>query len=214
MMRLLAISDMHGDLTNLWEGMRASHPDLLLCCGDWGDPGMVTFDAFQSVLSQVPVLTVYGNHDDVNLLSALRNTDGSLVLLPTGHICQRDGLIFAGISGIWAKSHRKPYYITDEDTAHIAAELAGKGVDVLMSHGCPIGLADAIPGGRHGGQRSFLNAFHVISPRLYLCGHLHVPQERTLKDGCIIINVGYTCKGDYWVIDVAGKSIEAQHYKL
>ena len=56
-------------------------------------------------------------------------------------------------------------------------------VDILLTHGCPIGLADLTPTGRHGGQRCFLEAYKTIMPRLHLCGHLHVAQERTLKDG-------------------------------
>ncbi|MBV8609666.1 MAG: hypothetical protein JO034_19700, partial [Singulisphaera sp.] len=55
-------------------------------------------------------------------------------------------------------------------------------------------------GGR-GGQRCFLNAFHTIAPKLHLCGHLHVAQERTLKDGRRVINVGATPDGTVVVIE-------------
>jgi len=119
----------------------------------------------------------------------------------------------AAIGGIWAKSHKKPHYITDEDVAEAAARIARTGpVDILITHGCPVGLADLTPSGRHGGQRCFLEANKTISPRLHLCGHLHVPQERTLKNGRRIINVGATPEGSIVVIeaDPARGELEAR----
>ena len=85
-------------------------------------------------------------------------------------------------------------------------------MDILLTHGCPVGLADLTPSGRHGGQRCFLEANKAISPRLHLCGHLHVAQERTLKDGRRIINVGATPEGSVVVIefDPARRSLEAR----
>ena len=80
------------------------------------------------------------------------------------------------------------------------------------SHGCPIGLADMTPSGRHGVLRCFLEATHVISPRLHFCGHLHIAQERTLKDGRKVINVGMTPEGSYAVthFESSGHSLEAR----
>jgi uncharacterized protein len=213
-MRILAISDMHGNLANAGEAIRITRPDLTLCCGDWGDPGRIDPRALDAILAQSPMLSVYGNHDDLDLLSPARNRDGTPVLLAPGEVREREGLRFAGISGIWAMSHRKPYYVTDEDVERLTDELADRRVDVLLSHGCPAGLADTMPPGRHGGQRCFLNAFHTIRPRLYICGHLHVPQQRVLKGGQVIINAGYTCEGDYWLLDIRPDHIDFERHSL
>ena len=84
-------------------------------------------------------------------------------------------------------------------------------IDILLTHGCPIGLADLTPSGRHGGQRCFLDASKTISPRLHLCGHLHVAQERILKDGRKVINVGATPEGSYVfaLFDASRDTLEA-----
>jgi Icc-related predicted phosphoesterase len=112
------------------------------------------------------------------------------------------GLRVAAIGGIWAKSHAKPFYVTDADVAECATRIAASGpLDVQLTHGCPVGLADLTPTGRHGGQRCFLDASKLIAPRLHLCGHLHVAQERTMKDGRQVINVGATPEGAIVVID-------------
>ncbi|HEY3297458.1 MAG TPA: metallophosphoesterase [Armatimonadota bacterium] len=201
-MKLLAVSDMHGDLTNVFSALDTCTPDAVISCGDWGDPGEVDHEAFERLLERVAVFTVYGNHDDIDYLQSLKNRDGSSVLLQSGELVEWGGLRLAGINGIWAKSHAKGHYVGDEEVAANASALKGKRVDILLTHGCPVGTADSLPNGRHGGQKCFQDAYRIIAPRLYLCGHLHFAQEHVLKDGRMIINVGYTCEGDYWVIDI------------
>lgn len=213
-MKIVAVSDMHGDLKNVHRIIDNVRPDMMLCCGDWGDPGEFDPQEFTSVLARTFVLSVYGNHDDIDLLKEARNIDGSPVLLTPEEVREIGGILFAGISGIWAKSHREVYYVTNDNVARYAESLAGKGVDILLTHGCAIGLVDALPSGGHGGQRCFLDAFHRIAPRLYLCGHLHVAQKRVLKDGRIVINIGETCKGDYWVLDIDRENTAFEHFVL
>ena len=92
--------------------------------------------------------------------------------------------------------------MTDQDVARFAREIAAAGpVDILLTHACPIGLADLTATGRHGGQRCFLDASNTIAPRLHLCGHLHVPQEKKLRDGRKVINVGATPQGSIAVVE-------------
>lgn len=203
---------MHGNLDIVMNIIAASNPDLLLCCGDWGDPDEIDEPMLLKIISAVHVLSVFGNHDDIELLSGIRNSDGSGILLSPGDIRKYGEIRIAGISGIWAKSHRKPYYVLDEEVIGYASGLEGKGIDILLTHGCASGMSDMVPGGRHGGQRAFLNAFNIIHPRLYLCGHLHKSQQRILKDGRIIINIGHTSAGDYWTFDIGHEYINYSRF--
>ncbi len=201
-MKILVISDLHGDLRLARKALRDLRPDLLLCSGDWGDPDEIGESDLQEFLDLCPLLTTFGNHDPLELLERLRNRDGSAVLLGQGEVRVMQGLRLAGIGGIWAKSHRLPCYVTDDEVARWAAAITGAGsVDILLTHGCPVGLADLTPAGRHGGQRCFLDAFKAISPRIHLCGHLHVAQVRELKNGSKVINVGATPQGNITLID-------------
>jgi Icc-related predicted phosphoesterase len=210
-MRILAVSDLHGDLDSVREAIAHFTPDRLLCCGDWGDPEEVDRADLEAIVATLPVLTTFGNHDPLDLLPLVRNRDGSPILLGQGEVRTIDGLRVAAIGGIWAKSHRLPHYVTDEDVAGFARRVAAEGtVDILMTHGCPVGLADLTPKGTRGGQRCFLDAFHAIAPRVHLCGHLHVPQERTLKDGRRVLNVGATPGGSVVVIEADGDRFDAR----
>ncbi len=201
-MRILVVSDLHGDLGSARRACDRQAPGLILSCGDWGDPEQVDESAFAALLEVAPVYTTFGNHDPIDLLARLRNRDDSPVLLAQGEPREVAGLRLAAIGGIWAKSHAKPHYVTDADVAEAATQIARSGpVDILLTHACPVGLADYTVSGRHGGQRCFLDANKTIMPRLHLCGHLHVPQERTLKDGRRIVNVGATPEGSIAVVE-------------
>lgn len=210
-MRLLAVSDMHGDLSAVIMALESRPFDLLLCCGDWGDAGCLSRTQIVSIVERVHTLTVYGNHDDIELLSGLTNRDGSSILLRSGEIRDVGGIRVAGISGIWARSHRQLYYVTDEDVYQIATSLSAGCVDVLLSHGCAVGLVDDTPSGRRGGQRCFLDAFHIIGPRIYLCGHLHRYQQRVPANGQVLINVGHAEAGDVVAVDIDGGRVEFEH---
>ena len=213
-MRILAISDLHGDLASAWAAVETAQPDLLLSCGDWGDPDQITLPALQAFTDRLSVYTVFGNHDDLESLAGWANLDGSPVLLPTGDVQQvaagADRITLAGVSGIWAKSNAKPYYVTDEqvDEAAIRIARASSQVDVLLSHGCPSGVADLTWQNRHAGQRCFLRLFQTVRPRVYLTGHLHRAQEHRTRDGQVIRNVGETPRGDATVILFEGDRCE------
>jgi Icc-related predicted phosphoesterase len=213
-MRLLAISDLHGDLDAAWAAVNAAQPDVLLSCGDWGDPGEVELPALQEFTDRLPVYTVYGNHDHLEAFAAWENLDGSSVLLANGEPQRIGELTLAGISGIWAKSHRKPYYITDEEVAELAAALAGQPVDILLTHGCASGVADLTWQNRHGGQRCFLQAFQAIRPRVYLTGHLHRAQEYTTRDGIVVRNVGETPRGDAALVIADGGELRVEAFSF
>lgn len=199
-MRLAAVGDLHGNADNLFRVLDAERPDGLLGVGDWGDPGQIDRATWGAVLARVRVLSVFGNHDDPELLASLRNGDGTPILLGQGEV-RRDfcGLVVAGVSGIWAKSHRLPHYVTDDDVAGWASALAaGPPVDLLLTHGCPLGVADRTPSGRPGGQRCFLDLLKAVRPRVHLCGHLHVAQRRDLAEPpCAVLNSGALPRGNY-----------------
>ncbi len=205
-MRLLAVSDLHGELDAAWEAVEAALPDVLLCCGDWGDPDQVSLADLLPFSERLPVYTVFGNHDPLDALEEWRNRDGSRVLLDAGEVRRVGSVALAGINGIWAKSHRQPHYVTDEDVdraAHAVA-MTGAAVDVLLTHGCPSGVADVTWANRHAGQPCFLRAFRTIRPRVYLTGHLHRAQEHRTREGEIVRNVGQTPRGDAALLEFTG----------
>jgi len=207
-MKIAAVSDMHGNLDPVYEILKKEIPDLLLCAGDWGTPEEIFQDDFDAIVQKVTTITVFGNHDNLELLYQIKNQDGTAILIDNGATKDCDNLVIGGINGIWAKSHKKAWYITDEEVAAAAAKLSGKKVDVLMTHGCPLGIADLTPIGTHGGQRCFTDAFKLVNPKLYICGHLHRKSAYQTKDGKLVVNIGFTQEGDYAVFNFENESFE------
>src|SRR5208337_376892 len=72
-MKILAISDLHGDLRLATKAALDLQPDLLLCCGDWGDADQVGESDLEGFLDLCPVLSTFGNHDPLELLARLKN---------------------------------------------------------------------------------------------------------------------------------------------
>jgi len=210
-MRILAVSDLHGDLDSVREAVAHFRPEAILSCGDWGDPDEVDAAGLAEIVAALPTATTFGNHDPLELLGRLKDADSTPALIGQGEVREFAGLRVAAVGGIWARSHRLPHYVTDDDVAGFAAAIAARGpVDVLLTHACPSGLADLTPTGRHGGQRCFLDANRAIAPRLHLCGHLHVAQERTLKDGRQIVNVCATPEGHVVLIESDGGALRVR----
>ncbi len=155
-MRLLVVSDLHGDLDSVRITIDRFEADGLLGYGDWGDPDQLAESDLAEIAGRLPLLTRFDNHDPLGLLARLLDRDGSPVLLGQGEVRTFGGLRVAAIGGIWARSHRLPHDVTDDDVAGFAGRIASPGpVDVLLTHGCPIGLADQNPKGTRGGQRCF-----------------------------------------------------------
>lgn len=199
-MKIAAVSDLHGDFEAVYELIKKEKPNMLLCAGDWGTAEEISEQDFKPIIDKVPIITIFGNNDDLDLLARLRNQDGSPIFLETGKPKQIGKLSVAGINGIRAKSHKKAWYITDEEVIAAAKHLVDQNVDILLTHECPVGMADLAPTGQHAGKPSFTQAFKLIQPKIHLCGHLHRKSSYATKDGKFVVNIGITKEGDYVLI--------------
>lgn len=208
---MLAISDLHGDMQAARKAIEEFDPELVLCCGDWGDQQELKPEALAEAVQGRTVFSTFGNHDLMETLGELRNADGSKVLMDQGEVRTWKNWRIGAIGGIWAKHPKKPFHVTDEEVRGHAEKMAKMGnVDVLLTHGCARGVADMTPTGPHGGQRCFLEAFETVRPQIYLCGHLHRAQEYLLKDGRTVLNVGQTSNGEVVVVQEAKGRLSAR----
>lgn len=207
-MKIAAISDLHGYLEPVHKILDLEKPELLLCAGDWGTEEEISQADLESVTQKIHTFTIYGNNDALDFLPKIKNQNDASILITTGSNQQFDNLIVGGINGIWAKSHQKPWYITDEEVIEAAHKLGEQSVDILMTHECPVGMADLTPVGRHGGKRSFTEAFKIVQPKLHICGHLHRKSSYKTKDGKWVVNVGQSSEGDYLIVYYENNTIE------
>jgi Icc-related predicted phosphoesterase len=153
------------------ERLVASHqPDAVVLLGDldpdWLDP-LARF-------ADLPVLGVYGNHDDGRYLGARNMTDLHLTTAQVGD------LTFAGFQGS-LRYKDSPLQYTQKQAHKLARRLPV--ADVLISHSPPRGIHEEPCDRAHEGFEALREYIERVQPRLALHGHTPAPPRGTARIG-------------------------------
>ncbi len=179
-MRIVAISDMHGQLPR-----SLPECDLLLIAGDITPIVNHTLDfqrswldtEFRDWLKQVParkIIGVAGNHDFIFERMPEAVPQG----LPWTYL-QDSGVSWEGVH-IWGTPWQ-PWFFDWAFNGYPEQlqkqwELIPKNTDILVVHGPPRGYGDGVPeadGMRRCGCPHLLETIKQIQPRLVVFGHIH-----------------------------------------
>ena len=151
-MRIMVISDLHYDNrifrgideSKAWEwllGIVDFHrPALLISLGDWGEA--INEAEFYELLKKVRVWSIYGNHENLEVLKNLYNvlTDAyEPVLMSDAEVREFCSIRFGAINGIVALRRKEKKGVPrkrPEEFIEYAKQLAGR-VDVLLLHDSP-----------------------------------------------------------------------------
>ncbi len=198
-MRLVCLSDTH--LAHRSRDLRVPDGDALLHAGDATFRGTeaelrVFFEWF-GALPHARKFLVAGNHD------WLFQTDPAAArrLVPPGVTYLEDSGAELGDLKIWG-SPWQPEFCSWAFNLPRGAALRAKwtlvpaGVDVLVTHGPPLGILDRIPRGEKVGCADLLAELPRIRPRLHLFGHIHDAYGRLERDGTTFVNAS-TCDESY-----------------
>jgi Icc-related predicted phosphoesterase len=192
MVKVLGVSDLHGNITGLDSTKRfidEHNPDVVVVAGDithFGPPewAEMFLDSFDHRL-----LAINGNCDPPGVIDVIRErrekdlTDCSKEIV---------GLRFLGLG-----------YPSNMDIG----SLHGQKIDVLVSHVPPKGCNDAVPNGQHIGD-FFLRDFVLKnSPRIVLSGHVHESRGICELAGSVCINPGPVKDGFGAVIEINGEVV-------
>lgn len=201
-MKVMFAGDIHGDLTHLkWVFQHAVENDVdhIISAGDfgywphigWGADFLEKANKFAEATG-IPLYWVDGNHENHDLLDALREKHGDDKPIPTNtewvkwipRGCRFDlnGHTFMGYGGAysvdwedrqlgrswWKQELINPYHLDS---------LSDEPVDVLITHEAPLGkeisYKDDIPISVF--QRELvLDLQNKVLPRVHICGHHHV----------------------------------------
>jgi len=188
-MKIMIISDLHYDKcifkgideSMAWEwllGIVDYHrPDLLISLGDWGEA--ISEDEFYDLLKKVRVWSIYGNHENLEVLRSMRNvlTDSyEPVLMNDGEIREFNGIRFGAINGIIALRRKEKKGIPrkrPEEFIEYGKRLSGK-VDVLLLHDSPWLEEYAGRIARDERTTAVAIAIYEARPKIVFCGHLHI----------------------------------------
>ena len=141
---------------------------LIVGCGDLP----VAYLEYVVTQLNVPLVYVPGNHDpDEYIVQGGQAIDGRWMKI--------DGVSVGGLGGSQRYKPVGKHQYTDQEMLGRAARLlltsrmAGRHIDVLVTHSAPLGIHDA-PDLVHTGFRAFHTFLRTGKPRLMLHGHTHV----------------------------------------
>lgn len=187
-MRIVCLSDTH----DLHDRLQVPDGDLLLHAGDATMKGsLAQLEAFDRWLARQPhrhKVVIAGNHDwgwqetPARARSLLR----SAVYLEDAETTI-DGL------RIWGSPWQPWFYDWAFNLPRgpaIAAKwaLIPAGIDVLVTHGPPLGILDRTSRGEDVGCADLLAAVQRVRPRLHVFGHIHEGYGTVVRDGTRFVN--------------------------
>jgi Icc-related predicted phosphoesterase len=160
-MRLLVLADQEPfiPLAGLLETHR---PDVVVTLGDLEPDVLDPLGRFA-----VPVLGVYGNHDDGCYLQAANTTDLHLRSVTVG------GITFAGFQGSPRYTPRVPLQYTQKEASRLTRRIPR--ADVLVTHAPPRGIHEEPDDRAHEGFDGLRAYVEAVQPRVHLHGHTPPP---------------------------------------
>ncbi|WCB92108.1 hypothetical protein DSM104299_00793 [Baekduia alba] len=168
-MRLLVLADEESWLP-LPALIESHQPDAVITLGDLEPDVLDPLGRFP-----LPVLGVYGNHDDGRYLDAANTTNLHLTSADVG------GLTFAGFEGCVRYTPGAALQYTQKQASKLARRLPR--ADILISHAPPRGVHEEPDDRAHEGFDGLRDYLERVSPRIHLHGHTPAPPRAATRVG-------------------------------
>lgn len=211
-MKLLVLSDIHGDLENLDKlDSRFKEADVVLFGGDFAkfeheETGKPVLDKLCK--KHENIFAVIGNCDNPDFLSEIENAD----VCVEGTLAFHDGIAVCGSGGGTKFTGTTPferdedeiisdYNVVDSSSAECADEEGKWSNLILIMHNPPKDTeCDKLPNGIHVGSEKLRSYIEKRAPFLVLTGHIHESAGISKIGSSTVINPGSLAEGKYgWV---------------
>ncbi|MDI6767721.1 MAG: metallophosphoesterase [Bacteroidota bacterium] len=217
-MKIIAITDIHGEYDIVEEIIRKESPDLLIIGGDLTTVGSIkeaeqALQRFKSLCKNI--FCVAGNMD-------LPQHDGLFERLSiglNGKGVQIENIGFFGVSGCPLSPLRTPYEISEEEiTERIERgylEVKHAPIRILVSHAPPFGTkVDIVHLGIHVGSMAVRSFIEDEKPDVVICGHIHEGRGQDKIEISRIINCGMASHGYYVCITIMNEDVDIKNRQL
>ena len=197
-MRLLALSDPHGDYSHIEDIIKkAGDFDAVLIVGDITNFGPDNRALELLEMFRKPVLAIPGNCDRPSILKLL--DENTINLHESSHTM--GGVTFVGLGGSNPTPFNTPFEMSEKEIGEKLKKLTENltGRAVLLTHAPPRNTTDRLPSGNVGSEAIavFLGRFELI-----VCGHIHEARGSVNVDGTLVVNPGQASTGQAALITI------------
>ncbi len=186
---LVCLADTHG----FHRKLAVPDGDILIHAGDLTQrgtrPQVEAFNAFLAALPHRHKVVIAGNHDFL----FQDEPEAARALLTAATYLEDQELTVEGLR-LWG-SPWQPWFHDWAFNLRRGAPIDEKwrlipeGIDVLVTHGPPMGFGDTVWSGEHVGCEDLLRHVRRVKPRLHLFGHIHEARGEWRDGPTRLINV-------------------------
>lgn len=190
-LRLVAMADTHGRHRELV----VPDGDVVIHAGDLTERGtrqsVADVARFLGALPHKHKVVIAGNHDflfqkDSATAREIMRSNGLIYL-------QDEEVVLEGVR-IWGSPWQPWFYdwafnLRRGPAIDAKWQLIPQGVDVLVTHGPPMGMGDLVYSGEHVGCENLLKHLDRVEPRFHLFGHIHEARGQWQHGNTRVINV-------------------------
>lgn len=199
-MKILSVSDLHGDYKNILKYLENNRVDLVIVTGDitqFGPP-----ELGEEILNEIssfdtPVLAIPGNCDPETIHGKIENSRAinihgrSLIIKDIG-IC--------GFGGSNPTPFHTPLEFEEvqiyDEASKVIKGISKEKITLFVTHAPPYGTkTDLLPSGEHAGSTSIRRLIEEYQPTLSLCGHIHESRGVDQVGRTTVVNPGELSQG-------------------
>ncbi len=206
-MKILAFSDLHGNIKPIIDYLNKNKVDLIVIAGDITNfgPAELGEDILNEICSfNVPVLAIPGNCDPESMHINMDNSQAiniharNLVIKNIG-ICG-----FGGSNPTPFDTPLEFEEVQIYDEAKKALEgVKEQKITLFITHAPPYGTkTDLLPSGVHVGSKSLRKIIEELQPTVNICGHVHEAVGTDEIGKTKIINPGQLTNGNACIIKI------------
>ncbi len=206
-MKILAVTDIHGNFRPLIEYLKNNQVDLVILAGDithFG-PEKLGEDILNEISSyDVPVMAIPGNcdlesiHKEIESSRAVNIHARSWVVKDVG-IC--------GFGGSNPTPFNTPLEFEEveiyDEAKNALESIKDHKITIFVTHAPPHGTkTDLLPSGEHAGSTSLRQVIEKYQPTINICGHIHESRGTDRIGQTMVVNPGKMDEGYACLINI------------
>jgi Icc-related predicted phosphoesterase len=214
-MKILAVSDLHGDIKPIITYLEDNKVDLIIVAGDithFGPPELGE-DLLNEISSfEIPVMAIPGNCDPESIHSKIDNSQ-AINIHARNVVIKNIGI--CGFGGSNPTPFDTPLEFEEVqiyDEAKRAIEgIKDEKITLFITHAPPYNTkTDLLPSGVHVGSKSLRKIIEDVQPTMNICGHIHEASGTDKIGKTTIVNPGELSHGRGCLIHIHDNSQEEE----